>query len=56
LYVASAAGAPAAANATRRFLMLGTVVMVFFLLAGTYFIARAIRREMEVSRMQSEFV
>jgi two-component system phosphate regulon sensor histidine kinase PhoR len=30
--------------------------MVLFLLAGTYFIARAIRREMEVSRMQSDFV
>jgi signal transduction histidine kinase len=56
LYVASASGTPAAVNATRRFLILGTVVMVLFLLAGTYFIARAIRREMEVSRMQSEFV
>ena len=31
-------------------------VMVAFLIAGTYFIARAIRREMEVSRMQSDFV
>ena len=27
--------------------------MVLFLIAGTYFIARAVRREMEVSRMQS---
>jgi len=36
--------------------LLFTIVMVIFLLAGTYFIARAIRREMEVSRMQSEFV
>lgn len=42
--------------AGQRFLLLGTTVMVLFLLAGTYFIARAIRREMEVSRMQSDFV
>ena len=40
----------------RRFLLLGLAVMVLFLVAGTYFIARAIRREMEVSRMQSDFV
>jgi len=46
------AGVPA----RQRYLMLGTAVMVLFLIAGTYFIARAIRREMEVSRMQSEFV
>jgi signal transduction histidine kinase len=44
------------APARQRFLMLGTLVMVLFLIAGTYFIARAIRREMEVARMQSEFV
>jgi signal transduction histidine kinase len=56
LYVASAARTPAGVSASRRFLLLGTIVMVLFLLAGTYFIARAIRREMEVSRMQSEFV
>jgi signal transduction histidine kinase len=42
--------------AGQHFLLLGTAVMVAFLLAGTYFIARAIRREMEVSRMQSDFV
>jgi len=42
--------------ARQRFLLLGTGVMVMFLIAGTYFIARAIRREMEVSRMQSDFV
>ena len=40
----------------QRFLMLGIGVMVLFLIAGTYFIARAIRREMEVSRLQSDFV
>ena len=42
--------------AGERFLLLGIAVMVLFLLAGAYFIARAIRREMEVSRMQSDFV
>lgn len=56
LYIASAPGANPDVSASRRFLLLGTAVMVMFLLAGTYFIARAIRREMEVSRMQSEFV
>jgi len=40
----------------QRFLLLGICVMVLCLIAGTYFIARAIRREMEVSRMQSDFV
>ena len=42
--------------ASERFLILGTCVMVLFLIAGTYFIARAIRRENEVSRMQADFV
>ena len=42
--------------ARQRFLVLGTTIMVLFLISGTYFIARAIRQEMEVSRMQSDFV
>ncbi|HTS24841.1 MAG TPA: HAMP domain-containing sensor histidine kinase [Bryobacteraceae bacterium] len=42
--------------ARQRYLLLGTTVMVLFLISGTYFIGRAIRREMEVSRMQSDFV
>ena len=42
--------------ASQRFLLLGTAIMVLFLIAGTYFIAKAIRREMEVARMQSNFV
>ena len=42
--------------ARQRFLLLGIAVMVSFLILGTYFIARAIRRESEVSRMQSDFV
>ncbi|HEY4363731.1 MAG TPA: HAMP domain-containing sensor histidine kinase [Bryobacteraceae bacterium] len=40
----------------QRFLVLGTSVMVAFLILGTYFIARAIRRETETLRMQSDFV
>jgi signal transduction histidine kinase len=53
-------GTPALAHAgfltQQRFLLLGIAVMVVFLILGTYFIARAIRREMEVARMQSDFV
>jgi signal transduction histidine kinase len=57
LYVTGAPNPPGAGMpASQRFLLLGTAVMVLFLIAGTYFIARAIRREMEVSRMQSDFV
>jgi signal transduction histidine kinase len=57
LYVTGAPDPPGGGMpASQRFLLLGTAVMVMFLIAGTYFIARAIRREMEVSRMQSDFV
>ena len=42
--------------ARQRFLRTAIAVMVVFLLAGSYFIARAIRREAEVSRLQSDFV
>jgi signal transduction histidine kinase len=42
--------------ARQRFLLLGIGVMATFLVLGTYFIARAIRRENEVARMQSDFV
>lgn len=57
LYVTGVPDSPGAGMpASQRFLLLGMVVMVLFLIAGTYFIARAIRREMEVSRMQSDFV
>jgi signal transduction histidine kinase len=42
--------------ARKRFLALVTVVTVLFLIAGAYFIARAMRRDFEVSRMQSDFV
>jgi signal transduction histidine kinase len=56
IYISSAHGAAPAVPSSRGFLLTGTIVMVAFLLAGTYFIARAIRHEIEVSRMQSEFV
>jgi signal transduction histidine kinase len=46
--------APVAAQ--QKFLVSAIVVMVLFLILGSYFIARAIRREMEVSRIQSDFV
>jgi len=42
--------------AQQRFLVLGLSVMVSFLLLGTYFIGRAIRREAEMQRLQSNFV
>jgi signal transduction histidine kinase len=40
----------------RRFLLLVTTVMVLFLISGAYFIARAIRSDLAVARMQSDFV
>ncbi len=42
--------------ARQRFLLLVTAVMVLFLIAGAYFIARAIRGDLAVARMQSDFV
>jgi signal transduction histidine kinase len=42
--------------AQQRFLLLGVSVMMLFLILGSYFIARAIRREAEAQRMQSHFV
>ena len=57
LYVSGAPNPPGTGlPESQRFLLLGMGVMVLFLIAGTYFIARAVRREMEVSRMQSDFV
>jgi signal transduction histidine kinase len=48
--------ADAAMLARQRFLLTAIAMMVLFLLSGTYFIARAIRREIYVSRLQSDFV
>jgi signal transduction histidine kinase len=40
----------------RRFVWLSGTIMILFLVACTYFIARAIRREAEVARLQASFV
>jgi signal transduction histidine kinase len=57
LYFTGVEGATDAGMVARqRFLLLVTVVTGLFLIAGAYFIARAVRRDLEVSRMQSDFV
>ncbi|HTS65006.1 MAG TPA: HAMP domain-containing sensor histidine kinase [Candidatus Acidoferrales bacterium] len=57
LYVTATEPPPLSAMpASQRYLLFGMGVMALFLIAGTYFTARAIRREIEVSRMQSDFV
>jgi signal transduction histidine kinase len=43
-------------TARQRLILLGLGTVVVFLLAGTYFVARAIRHEIAVSRLQSDFV
>jgi signal transduction histidine kinase len=48
--------ADAAMLGRQRFLKTTIAMMMLFLLSGTYFIARAIRREAYVSRLQSDFV
>jgi signal transduction histidine kinase len=57
LYLTSAQGyTETGMLARRRFLLLVTTVMVVFLIAGAYFIAHAIRSDLAVARMQSDFV
>jgi len=57
LYIRAVPNATGAGMIARqRFLMLITGLMVLFLIAGAYFIARAIRIEAATSRMQSDFV
>jgi signal transduction histidine kinase len=57
LYIRSASGAAERGMIARqRFLMLITSLTVLFLLSGAYFIARAIRTEAQVFRMQADFV
>ncbi len=43
-------------TARQRLVLLGLGTVVTFLIAGTYFAARAIRHEIVVSRLQSDFV
>jgi signal transduction histidine kinase len=42
--------------ARKRFLLAAIAIMVLCVLAGSYFIARAIRKEMAVSQLQASFV
>jgi signal transduction histidine kinase len=42
--------------ARRRLLLAGMAMMAALVLAGSYFIARAVTRELEVARLQSDFV
>jgi signal transduction histidine kinase len=57
LYIASAQGFQETGLIVRqRFLLLVTGVTVLFVIAGACFIGRAVRRDLEVSRMQSDFV
>jgi signal transduction histidine kinase len=56
LSVAAQPTREAGMTAPQRFLLLGILVMVLFLIFGTYFIAQAIRREAETVQMQSAFV
>jgi signal transduction histidine kinase len=57
LYVSATPFAAEAGMAARqRFLVLTTGFMSLFLIGGAYFIAHAIRKDREISRMQSDFV
>jgi signal transduction histidine kinase len=57
LRMTSAQGVSAAGLVVRqRFLLLAMGVMAVFLIAGAYFIAHAIRGDLAVARMQSDFV
>jgi signal transduction histidine kinase len=57
LYVTGSKGPKdLAMTARQRFMLLGLGTVVAFLVAGTYFVARAIRREIAVSLLQSDFV
>lgn len=56
LYVSAEPVSRAESAAQQRFLLLGIGIMVLFLVIGTVFVARAIRREAELLRMQSDFV
>jgi signal transduction histidine kinase len=53
---AAAAGPLPAAAAPRTLLLAGIGVLALLLAAGAFFISRAITRELEVARMQSDFV
>jgi signal transduction histidine kinase len=57
LYMTAAPGSNDAGMLSRqRFLLLVTAITALFLIAGAYFIGRAIHGELIVARMQSDFV
>ncbi|MBS1824377.1 MAG: GHKL domain-containing protein [Acidobacteria bacterium] len=56
IYIAPSQSMALLLSFQQRFILLGLAVMVIFLILGTYFIARAIRREADLLRMQSDFV
>ncbi len=56
LSVTHARPEPGSAAGRERFLLLGVAAMVGFLVVGSYFMARTIRREAAVARLQSDFV
>ncbi|MFN7933543.1 MAG: HAMP domain-containing sensor histidine kinase [Bryobacteraceae bacterium] len=56
IYIAPSQSMAQLLSFQQRFILLGLAVMVVFLILGTYFIARAIRREADLLRMQSDFV
>jgi two-component system phosphate regulon sensor histidine kinase PhoR len=57
VHVRRAAGHVPESRFTRgRLTVLGIVVMSLFLVTGVYFIGRAVRREMELARLQADFV
>jgi signal transduction histidine kinase len=47
---------PGSAKEQERLLLTGLSAVALFLLCGTYFIARAMRREIEVARLKQDFV
>ena len=53
---ASNSASPTGLADQKRFLTFGISFMIAFLLLGVHFIAKAIRREAQTARMQSEFV
>jgi signal transduction histidine kinase len=53
---AAAAGTPGELAARRRLLLAGLALLVGLVLAGGYFVVRAISRELAVAQLQSDFV
>lgn len=57
VHARAAADVDEGARLTRgRLLVLGLAVMLTFLIAGTYFIGRAVKQELDLARLQSDFV